>query len=394
MNKNDIEVVIGKDEPVAYVSEVFNDEVCDFLDDLSKWIRKDKEACKFSDLISLAFWCRKSNVEKIKKSFCDDKVHIGRGLVFHITPSNVPVNFAFSYFFGLLSGNSNIVRIPSKDFPQVNILCKGIKEILQNDDYINIKRNTMFVRYERNKEINDYFSAKCDCRIIWGGDETIKNLRLSEIKPKTVEVVFADRYSFAVIQSEKIVSKTENEISEIAHKFYNDTYLMDQNACSTPHFILWLGDKKEEASEIFWNAVKKEEDNYNLEPIKSVDKYTDLCHLLIDRNDIEEVRTFGNFLYVVKLSQIPNDFEYVRGKFGLFFECGINSMYDISNFITSKTQTMICYGVEKNDIVDFIKNGHLQGIDRVVNFGSALDIGTIWDGYDIIGSLSRIVDIQ
>ena len=24
-------------------------------------------------------------------------------------------------------------------------------------------------------------------------------------------------------------------------KFYNDTYLVDQNACSSPHLIVWIG---------------------------------------------------------------------------------------------------------------------------------------------------------
>ena len=251
MSEDKIKVLLGDVEPTACVSEVYNDEVCRFADDLSKWLRKDRNALSFPDLMAVSFWCRKGNIEKMRNEFDDGKIHIGRGLIFHITPSNVPVNFIFSYFFGLLSGNSNIVRVPSKEFPQVDILCTAVKEILENDDYINIRKSTRFVTYERDKEINDYYSGICDGRVIWGGDNTIKALRESPIKPKAVEVVFADRYSFGVIQSERVVSASDEEITSLAHGFYNDTYLMDQNACSTPHCIFWLGNQVREASEIF-----------------------------------------------------------------------------------------------------------------------------------------------
>jgi len=394
MNKNKIKIILGENEPADYVSESFNDETVRFLDDLSKHLRKRKDALSFPDLMSVAFWCRKGNIEKMKKEFCDGKIHTGRGLIFHIAPSNVPVNFIFSYFFGLLSGNSNIVRIPSKKFPQVDILCDAVKEILKNDDYINIRKNTQFVTYERDKEINDYYSEICDGRIIWGGDNTINTLRESHIKPKAVEIVFADRYSFGIMQSEKIVSSSDEEITNLAHNFYNDTYLMDQNACSTPHCIFWLGNQVEQASEIFWNAVKKEEAKYSLEPIKSVDKYTDLCRMAMERVDIAKIKTHGNFLYVTELKKVPDNIENLRGRFGMFFECPINSLDDLSGAVTEKSQTMAYYGINKNELTSFIKKNHLKGIDRIVTFGSTLDIGVIWDGYDIIRSLSRIIDIQ
>ena len=48
-------------------------------------------------------------------------IKIARGIVFHVTPSNVPMNFAYSYIAGLLSGNNNIVRVPSKQFKQVGL---------------------------------------------------------------------------------------------------------------------------------------------------------------------------------------------------------------------------------------------------------------------------------
>ena len=56
---------------------------------------------------------------------------IGRGLAYHIAPSNIPINFAYSLVFGLLSGNTNIVRLSSKNFIQIKLLCDLFFKILK-----------------------------------------------------------------------------------------------------------------------------------------------------------------------------------------------------------------------------------------------------------------------
>ena len=101
----------------------FNNLTIDFLDELSQMLIKRNDARKFNDLVTFGFWIRKNKILKLKNIFSDTtlKIKLGVGLVFHITPSNVPMNFAYSFIFGLLTGNSNIVRIPSNNFPQVKI---------------------------------------------------------------------------------------------------------------------------------------------------------------------------------------------------------------------------------------------------------------------------------
>ena len=38
----------------------------------------------------------------------------------------------------------------------------------------------------------------------------------------------------------------------LAQNFYNDTYAVDQNACSSPHLMLWKGKSKIIAKKKFW----------------------------------------------------------------------------------------------------------------------------------------------
>jgi hypothetical protein len=60
--------------------------------------------------------------------------------------------------------------------------------------------------------------------------------------------------------------------------------------------------------------------------------------------------------------------------------------------VTDRWQTVTYYGADKNALRDFVIKNSLRGIDRIVPVGSALDIGVVWDGYDIVRALSRVVD--
>jgi hypothetical protein len=42
-------------------------------------------------------------------------------------------------------------------------------------------------------------------------------------------------------------------------------------------------------------------------------------------------------------------------------------------------------------LLKLIENPSIQGIDRVVRVGQALDFSPTWDGYDLLSELSRLV---
>ena len=111
---------------------------CDFLDSLSRKLMADVQAKQYPDFITFAFWCRKANIKKLKKESDQSYLRLGVGICFHITPSNVPINFAYSFAFALLAGNANIVRVPSKDYPQTEIVCRLINNLFKKEKYSKI----------------------------------------------------------------------------------------------------------------------------------------------------------------------------------------------------------------------------------------------------------------
>jgi len=371
--------------------------VCDFLSDLSTILLRDIDSKKYPDIVTFAFWCRRANIQALKKNFNGSHLRVPIGVVFHIAPANVPINFAYSYVFSLLAGNANIVRVPSRDFEQTEIICRGIRKLFNMEKYGPISQMTLLIKYGHDDQITSTLSSECNARIIWGGDAAIKDIRKAPISTRSVELVFADRYSICLINADKILSATQLELKKLAEDFYNDVYLMDQNACSSPHLILWLGSDEDakDAKYKFWQNVSLlVASKYDLKPVNAIEKYTLLCEQAIVLNDISNFEQFGNFIYRLELSKLPENMDSCRGKYGFFYEHVISDINNVSHIINAKYQTLTYYGVEKALLSDFVVQNHLIGIDRIVPIGAALDIGVIWDGYDIVRCLSRIVDIK
>ena len=275
MNKNSLNYLVGKNAKLNKILSPFSQIILFFLDDLSKTLKIINKK-KHSDIEALSFFCRKNNIEKLKINYFDSKViRFGLGKLFHITPSNMPTNFAYSLIFGLLGGNSNIIKVPSNDFQEIKIICKSINTVLKKKKFIQLRDMIMIVKYTQNDEITKKFSQICDGRLIWGGDETVRNLKKFSTKVKNIDIPFSDRYSICLINSEKFLKLNKFNSNILISKFYNDTYEADQNACSSPHLILWSGKTILNAKKKFWSllnnlVVKK----YNPPLISSVDNYS------------------------------------------------------------------------------------------------------------------------
>ncbi len=393
MHEN-ISYLVGTNKINDIPLKPFSEIICSFLNDLSHVLRKCVKAKTQPDVQAFAFWIRKSNINRLKKRAEIKQVRIGRGIVFHIAPSNVPTNFVYTLVFGMLSGNSNIVRVSSVNHPQVKILCDCINEVLKTN-YAELKKKVCIIRYNQNKDITDFFSSICNARVIWGGDSTIQEIRKSPIMPRTTEVTFADRFSFAIINPESIIIADEFEIKRLAQCFYNDTFLMDQNGCSSPHIILWKklnGIETQKASTRFWEAIYDvAKSKYNLDEAKVSNKFAKLYNYFAVNDNVIKFKKFDNLLYIVTLSKLSSSLDDFNGKFGLFYEYEFENYDAFSTLINEKIQTCAFFGFTREEIVDVIIKHSLKGIDRVVPFGKTLEIDLFWDGYDVIGNLSRVI---
>lgn len=372
----------------------FAEEVIEELDAVSKALMRDPQSRLYPDVVTFAFFCRRGNLMKLREqsqspiSNVQCQIRLGRGTIFHIAPSNVPVNFAYSVVAGLLAGNTNVVRVSQKQFPQVDIIVKHMREI-------EMKRLAV-VRYPHESNANEVFSAMCDVRVIWGGDATIATIRHNAIPPRAFDICFADRYSIAAINADKLIADQLNaeNFKSLAERFYNDTYLFDQNACSAPHLVVWTGNHVDEAKKLFWDALQQVvEQKYQFQDVMAVDKLTALYKQACAM-PIHEEETKNNILRRVEIDALPQDIDSFRCAGGYFTEYTAQSLDEIAPIVNEKYQTLAYYGFTQQELSDFVLRNRLTGIDRIVPFGETTAFSLTWDGMNLIERMSRIVDIQ
>ena len=395
---NKIEYLVGKNINITKNSQKpYDDLICRFVSDFSEYLNSLSAVNKYPDLKTLSFWCRKKNIQNLKDKFYKNNniLRVGVGLVFHITPSNIPTNFAYSLLFGLLNGNSNIIKVPSKLFPQIDIICNCLENLLKKKKYLKIKKMIQVTRYSDNDTFTKTISSICDARLIWGGNKSINDIRNFKLNERALDIAFSDRFSLCVIDAKKLLKLDKYEIERLIERFYNDTYLVDQNACSSPHLIIWLNDKSKKIRNIFWKILNTQIlKKYKQPEIASIEKYNQLCENILNLKNMKKYKIFNNLLYVITLGRLNEMTGNLRGKWGFFYEYECSSLNKIKNFINKDFQTLTYFGLSKNSLVKFVLQNNLKGIDRIVPIGQALDINLNWDGYDLNKTLTRVVDIK
>ena len=371
----------------------FSPQVLAFLGDLSQMLCADPRARTLPDLYSFGFWCRRASLDAMRRDYPEIDRRLGRGVVFHVGPANVPVNFAYSLVSGLLAGNANIVRVPSADFVQVRIIAQALDALLSNPVHQALREHIRLVRYDRNaQDITAMFSSVCDVRVIWGGDSTIDNIRSNPLPARAFDVTFADRYSVCVIGAQRYLD--EGKASALAQGFYNDTYLFDQNACTAPHLVLWLGASEvvKQARDLFWTQLHAHaQGRYTLEPHSAVDKLALALRFAALHEGSHIVPSQDNLITRITLGKLEPGIDDWHGNCGFFFEYELDNLDQILSIVGRRYQTLSYAGLDKVALQALVTQGRALGIDRIIPIGRTLEFSLQWDGYDLVRTLSRLI---
>ena len=370
---------------------IFSAEAVAFLTALSARILADAEAKAYPDVVTLGFWCRPAALRQMQRTYEAEVNRLGRGIVFHIAPSNVAVNFAYSCLAAFLAGNASVVRLPSKDFPQVDVLCRIFAQTLA--EFPALFPYFLFVRYGHVQDVTEHYSRLANTRVIWGGDATIEAIRRAPLAPRANEITFADRHSLVVIDAPAYLAAADK--ARIAQDFYNDTYLSDQNACTAPHFVVWLGaaEKVKAAQEVFWRTLHAlVQDRYTLQGVQAVDKLTQLYRLGACF-EVRQVPAEDNLITRVRVAKLTEEMTAYRAGSGFFIEYRAQKLAEIRPLCGISCQTLSYYGVQRDALLQEILAMRPAGVDRIVPLGRTMDFALVWDGIDLIRTMSRVVQV-
>ena len=393
--EQNMDLLIGNNKFNKDIYLPFDKRIIEFFDDLSKIILSNNKY-KNSEVISFGFWCRKNNIYNYSKDFDFNDLRVGRGISFHVTPSNVPLNFCYSMAFGLLSGNTCMIKISNKNFTEVNIMINYLNKILKKKKFHFLKSVIKIFRTKKNESlITEYLSSISDLRLIWGGNNTINLFKKMNTKINTQDIFFRDRYSISVLNADKIIKINNDDFKKLVNNFYNDTMIYDQNACTAPHIIYWFGSNIKSARNKFWNKFSLLVNNkYKLDLFQVYDKYKIINEYLVNEPYAERVDVHNKTIYTIQLKKIPKEVQSFRGRWGVFLEVNSRSINKLKSIIDENLQTVTYFGFKKEIFDKYLRSNKINGIDRIVPVGQSLNMSLKWDGYDLMKILTRYVEIK
>lgn len=373
------------------VAQIFSKETIAFLDDLSYALLQSRIALEHPSVAAFGLWCRRASIEGFRQNYDTGALGLGRGMAFHISPSNVPVMFAYSLAIGLLSGNANIVRLPSREHVVIDQLLSHITKQLTRHEHASLRSRIACIRYPRNlTSVTEELSARCNARIIWGGDTTISLIRRAPLPADAVELLFPNRTSLAVIDADAWLKSNEKE--RILKGFFNDTYLTDQTSCSSPRAVVWLGNDVEAARIDFWTGLKAILRNGAGDTMRGAVAKIEYAQRLLATRAATRLEHDGapEVLRLWCESPQPELLESHPGG-GAFVEHASDSLEAIVPFLSRRCQTISYFGVSGGAIAALLRETGAAGCLRIVPIGHTLDFSLIWDGHDTIRALSRTI---
>ena len=397
-------------DPAALVAQVtsgtaglapFGTAIRDMVADLSRTLRRHPALREAPAIAALAYWIRPAGVTQLRDHWdrlhtSDDVVLVPRGVAFHVPPTNVDTLFVYSWLLSALVGNANIIRLSPTAAAAGGMLLDTIAEVLARHPHI--AASTAIVTYDRDDATTRALS-QVDVRAIWGGDDSVRTIRAIEAAPRCIDLPFPDRFSFAVIDTDAVLSASDAEVDALVDGFINDAYWFDQLACSSPRLVIWHGDGGNgdvaaRASGRFFSTMRARLDTarWGAAPSTVMRKLVFAADAAAE-GTIERVDWTGGHTTIARLHDLTDVRRDGPGG-GLFLEAHVPTIEGILDTLHTSDQTLTHYGLTRDHLRTLADSGRLRGIDRMVPIGQALRFSHLWDGLDLLRAFSRSVHID
>lgn len=377
---------------------VGDDRIRQYLHAVGRDLLAPARARQFPELGALGFFLRPGRLDTLLRNAVPPpgSVRLPRGMVFQITPANVDSLFLYSWALSALVGNRNVVRISSRLGEAAAEALAVLRKRLA-DAHPAVAHTQRVVSYHHGEAATDVFSAAADLRVIWGGDETIREVRRSPMPPDGRDLTFADRSSFAVIDARGWLAADDGTRELGITRFCNDAYWFDQAACASPRAVFWVGPANvaNRARIDFYERLVRTVAATRPAPdaAMAIEKRA-ATYGLAAQGTVTAIR-FGP-ADAVAFAEMPDPRHLPRRWLGAgtFVECIVRDVDELLPAITRQVQTITHFGLDEQRLVAFGRAAVDRGVDRVVPIGAALTFSSLWDGHDLVQEFTRLSTIQ
>ncbi len=351
------------------------------------------------ELAALGHWFRGSKLRVLSEKYSPDLAEalmFGRGLAFHLAPSNVDSVFMYSWLLSLLAGNVNVVRLSQKTSISQSFLIEVLAQTLAEEVGESIRGRILLITYPHDDEITRMISEASQLRIVWGGDSTVRKIRAIPLRPTATEICFPDRFSVCAIEANALLKIDESQLAQLVGSFYNDAFWFSQQACSSPRLVAWIGEYKtiKSAQARFWPALTKELSRRKPENSEAMNMARVTASFEFASNSLARPYENGGSApsYPMRLmleKPLNETAKIIHCGNGLFLELHLPSLVDLASQLTDKEQTLSVFGFTQQELLIFSQKLPARALDRITRIGDALEFELIWDGQDLITAFSR-----
>jgi hypothetical protein len=377
----------------------FGDErMLDYFDALGQRLRTPAYARRYPELGPLGVWLRRARlVAELSRLGSEARVQrFPLGLVFHVAPGNADTVFVYSWALATLAGNRNVVRVSARGGELMQAVLAALVETLQQAEPI-VAETQRIVSYDHLDEAaTAELSAACDLRVLWGGDQAIREIRGAPLRPAARDLTFPNRSSFAAIRASALLAADASGQKRAVQAFHTDAYLFGQAACASPGTIFWIGTAADvaDAQAIFVGLLASTVEARGPQPdaAMSIQKHVATYGLAVE-GAADGVRFVGNAIALVNLCAPVCPPRRWLGT-GTFAQWRLDSLDEIVPLLQRQDQTLAYFGFTTDEIAALAERLGGRGIDRFVPLGRALEFSAIWDGYDLLREFSRLVTVS
>jgi hypothetical protein len=354
--------------------QVGDERMLDFLDAVGQRLRTPAYARRYPELGPLGVYLRLSHLgaELTRIEAGPRCLRFPLGLVFHVAPGNADTVFVYSWALAALAGNRNIVRVSDRGGDATQAVLAVLVEALQEADPV-VAGTQRIVSYDhRDEATTAALSAACDLRVLWGGDQAIREIAAKEER----------------------LGKVERR--RAVEAFHSDAYLFGQAACASPGTLFWMGAEANvaDAQAAFLTLLIEtvEARGPRTDAAMAIQKHV-ATYGLAAEGIADAVRFAGNEIALVQLAEPVRLPRRWLGT-GTFAQVRLDSLDELAPLLQRQDQTLAYFGFTADEMMSLAERLGGHGIDRMVPLGRALEFATVWDGYDLLREFTRLVTVS
>jgi hypothetical protein len=312
------------------------------------------------------------------------------GIVGHWPAGNIEIQPILSMTCALLGGNAVLVRIPRG---LVDITRTLIDRLEQADPEGRLTGRIFMAAFEHERQdLHEAMARNVDGAMIWGGKESVLQVRSLPFPHWAKLAVFGPRISVAAMDA-GAWSSSEDQATW-CQRVARDVWQFDQQACSSPQ-VLYLEKQPGTATAPFLSALRRAFENENRAhprqmisaSLTSAITKARAAWLLADPSR-QAVFPLGPD-WTVLLGQGSDLPEPVQGKTLAVLE--VDNLKDVVSKFDGNVQTLGLGMADQEKENALALLAGQRGVDRIVKLGRMHTFVPPWDGVDLIRPMVRMV---